>query len=232
MGFLGIPVVNVYQSVLPTDLGWRYMGMTPSLAASSANLIGTSTSPTEGGTVANVAATSTALAAKSYTTSTTLNNIASWTVDPIHNYSNTIAASFCIGLDAITNRRVMVGFADAAPATMGASDTPSQNFVGFRFSTNASDVNWKGITDNASGSPTVVDTGSIVGASSVLLSFVSTSTGVVIFFVNGVIVGVSTAKLPSTGVNTLRPFVSITNLSGGTTRQVIAYFMNMRSKVV
>lgn len=226
------PVFNTYQSQLPLDLGWRYMSYVPSLAGAASNLFGTSTTPTEAGAAqANTTATASVLAGRSNTTATTLNAISSWVVDPIYNFSNSIACTWSLGLDAITARRVWVGFADVAPATMAASDTPSQTYFGFRFSTGASDTTWRCMTDNGSGTPANANSGISVVASPVNLSVICTSTAI-IYFVNGIIVGQNTTKLPSTATNTLRPFFSLTNLTAGAARAFTIYFLSMRSKVV
>lgn len=230
--FQNPPVQNTYQSQIPVDLGWRYMSYSPSLAAASASVFGTGTTPTEAAAAgANTVATATALAGRSLTTATTLNAIASWVVDPIHNYSNSLNASWQFALDGITARRFWVGFADVAPATMAASDTPSQSYVGFRFSTGASDTLWRCMTDNGSGAPTNVSSGIAAATGNVILSLVGNPAST-IFYVNGVIVGQSAAKLPSTATNTLRPFFSVTNLTAGVARAFTIYFFSMRSKVI
>lgn len=230
--FQNPPVFNTYQSQIPLDLGWRYMSYVPSLAGAASNLLGTSTTPTEAGaSQANTTATATALAGRSNTTATTLNAISSWVVDPIYNFSNSIACTWSLSLDAITSRRFWVGFANVAPATMAASDTPSQTYFGFRFSTGASDTLWRCMSDNGSGTPSNVSSGIAVTAGAVNLSVVCSST-IIIYFVNGIIVGQTATTLPSTATNTLRPFFSLTNLSAGAARAFTIYFMSMRAKVV
>jgi len=233
MGMLGDPVQNIYQSAVGLDLSWRTMFYAASLTTTAASLYGTGTY-TEAGSAANVAATATALAGRSYTTTTTLNNVASFVSDATHNISNNMQATWAIALENTTSRRFWAGFADVAPATMAASDTPTQNYFGFRYSTNVGgETTWKCVTDNASGSPTIVDSGITVGTGAILLSLIVQSVVPrVDFYINGQFSKSIAATLPSTAVNTLRPFASITNLSGGATRAFTSYFLNMRSKVV
>lgn len=222
---------TTYNAGNPTGaLSWATFEFLPTLT--TATQWGSATQ-TETGTLAAVAATTTALQGRSYTASTTVNTVSTLVLETTYNISLGMQLLAGLSLDATTNRRMWLGWADVVPATMAASATPTANYFAFRYDTGASDTTWRCVSDNNTGTPTHnVDTGVAPITTSQNLAIICNSATSVDFWVNNTKRVNLGATLPATSVVTLRPFVSITNLSAGTTRAFTLYFLNGRLKVV
>ncbi len=61
--------------------------------------------------------------------------------------------------DYSTNARIQLGPASCSGATMAASDTPACSYVQIQHSTARGDTNYKCVSDNGSGTPTITDMG-------------------------------------------------------------------------
>ena len=107
--------------------------------------------------------------------------MATSTEPPFNNYATTNVSGNVAGARGISNylvgknvhfqayaravdqsmgsQRIWVVETDQTVANMGASDSPTGNYIGFRYSTSAPDSNWKCVMDNNSVTNTVVDSG-------------------------------------------------------------------------
>lgn len=99
----------------------------------------------------------------------------------------------------ITVARVWSGLFSADP--MGSA-TPAVHLMAFRRDTGV-DANWKAVTDNGSGVPTVTDTAvAYVGTTSYRLRIVcDAGGGTVRFYINGILVATHTTTLPTSTQN-------------------------------
>ena len=99
--------------------------------------------------------------------------------------------------------RYWIGVSDQSATgaeTVFFSDTPAANFVGFRFSTAASDTHYQAVCQTGSGTQTLVDTGVVPSTSTPqILEFVPTSSGTSVnFYINGVSVATISTTVPAT----------------------------------
>ena len=99
--------------------------------------------------------------------------------------------------------RYWIGVSDQSATgaeTVFFSDTPAANFVGFRFSTTASDTHYQAVCQTGSGTQTLVDTGVVPSTSTPqILEFVPTSSGTSVnFYINGVSVATISTTVPAT----------------------------------
>lgn len=96
--------------------------------------------------------------------------------------------------------RVWIGFSDQTLSTMVASDNPAGNYAAFRFSTDASDVNWQAVTkDNTTQG--ITDTGKAFDtAVHALEVIVDNDNSKVYFLIDDALVATRTANLPGTGL--------------------------------
>lgn len=102
----------------------------------------------------------------------------------------------------ITNVRVVCGLASGIPTTTPYNgDTEAIHAAHFRFSTAAGDTNWKAVTNNGSGSPTVTDTGVAASASTAYKFKVVLSASDVKFYINDALVATNTTTLPGTSTD-------------------------------
>lgn len=84
------------------------------------------------------------------------------------------------------------------------SDTPAENIIAFRCAAAGADVNWKAVTDNGSGTPTVTDTGVAIVADTKYTFIIDCRDAASIkFYINGVLVATNTLKIPTTGFGML-----------------------------
>lgn len=116
-----------------------------------------------------------------------------------------------------TELRSFYGLVSAT--TLMSSDTPAQSYVAFRFSTTASDANWKCVSDNGSGTPTVTDSGVAYAADTVYTMKIDCSDPASIkFYINEALVATVTTTLPATNTD-LAWFARVRN-TGSTTAKV------------
>jgi hypothetical protein len=122
-------------------------------------------------------------------------------------------------VDANTSVRYWIGALDASqPTPIGSNtlktDTPSVSFIGFRFSTNASDAHWMAIANNA-GVQTATDTGVSVDTTAPHLFEVrSSSSGATLtYYIDGVLKATITTNVPS-NTALLRLIGTVDNISG------------------
>lgn len=114
------------------------------------------------------------------------------------NSLNSIQAYFSGGLGPATNVRCWIALTDSLGASFGASDTPSGNFIGFRFSTAAGDTHWQAITQlTNTSSTTKVDTGISVNTSVQQQFAVIATTTSVLFYIDGNLVATTTTNIPA-----------------------------------
>jgi Tfp pilus assembly major pilin PilA len=222
---------TTYDNANPSgDLSWAYFDTFPTLTTPTQ--WGSSTI-TEVGTLASVAASATVLRGRSYTNTTTVNSVASVVMEAVYCIGTSFQLLTSLALNATTLRRVWFGMSDVVPATMAASATPVANYFAFRYDTGAGDSTWRCLSDNNTGTPTNnVSTGIAPTTTPQNLAMVVNSATSISFFVNNQKLVNLGGTLPATSVVTLRPFISITNLSAGTTRAFTMYFMAGRVKVV
>jgi len=99
--------------------------------------------------------------------------------------------------------RIFVGLFSATPLGHPGSATPSLHYVAFRYDTGADGTaNWRCVSDNASGSPTVTDSGVTIAASTkYLLRIEVVSTSSVKFYINDTLVATHTTTLPTSSQN-------------------------------
>lgn len=117
----------------------------------------------------------------------------------------------------ITSSRIFCGLFSATPF---GSATPSVHYVAFRYDTGADGTaKWRCVSDNASGSPTVTDSGVTIAAStrySLRIEVVSTSS--VKFYIDDVLVATHTTTLP-TSTQSLGFEMGVNPLVNPSTRQ-------------
>jgi hypothetical protein len=222
---------TTYDAGNPTgDISWASFHLFPTLTTPTQ---WGSNTYTEAGTGAAVASTATTLQGRSYSTTTTLNTVASLVVEPVYCLGTSFQMLASLSLNDTTLRRVWFGLSDVVPATMAASATPTANYVAFRYDTGASDTTWRCLSDNNTGTPTNnLSTGIAPVTTPQNLAMIVNSATSIDFYVNNQKYVNLGGTLPATSVVTLRPFISITNLSGGTLRTFTCYFLAGRLKVV
>lgn len=102
-----------------------------------------------------------------------------------------------VKLDQTTNQRVFIGLTSTVnEVTATGGDDVTDNRAMFRWSTTASDTNWKCVTNDNSGGGTINDSGTAVGTTSVKLKIVDTGTSFT-FYINGSLVCTNSANLPT-----------------------------------
>ena len=107
-----------------------------------------------------------------------------------------LAVAFRTG-SPVTSVRYWIGLFASTPA---ASDDPTIEGIGFRFSTNASDSNWQAWSNDGSGGGTVTDTGVAIGGAGTAfdLRFICDSDGTTVdFYISSVWVARHTTNLPT-----------------------------------
>ena len=135
----------------------------------------------------------------------------------LYSFGNRLRSSAGIYLPSDTSERVWIGFTDASSFSGHlSSSTPVLNYVAFRYSTGASDVAWKAVTDNGSGTPTIVSTG--VSVSTTKTQFLGISwdrtASVARFFIDGSIVAEICSTLPAVSI-ALRYVAGVLQLTSG-----------------
>ena len=104
-------------------------------------------------------------------------------------------------LQRTTQMRAFIGIALTAAVQAGtlASDTPSTDFLGFRYSTSAGDTHWQCYASPDGISTTVVATTVVPDTNLHNFQIVMTA-GVATFFIDGVLVGTISTHVPSTSL--------------------------------
>lgn len=116
-----------------------------------------------------------------------------------------------------TELRFFLGFSNTT--ALMSSDAPAQSYVCFRFSSSAGDTNWKCVTDNGSGTPTVTDSGVAYAATTVYdLKIDCTTPSAPVFYINNTAVATVTTTLPASDTD-LAWFAKVRN-TGSTTAKV------------
>jgi hypothetical protein len=124
------------------------------------------------------------------------------------------------GAGDIANQRIWAAFTTAA--ALDQSDAGVGNTVGFRYSTGAGDTKWQAVTRNAgTGLNTVTDTGVTVVADTRYEFHIDARNAgsSILFYINGTLVATLTTTLPVL-TTTGGPYMTITNLSAGTARNI------------
>lgn len=103
-------------------------------------------------------------------------------------------------LEATTSERVWLGLTEDVAASRDADD-PTIDHVGFRYSTNASDTNWKCVTNDGGVGGTVNDSGVAASTTSFLWEIVETNATDFKFYINGALVCTNSTNLPVTSTN-------------------------------
>jgi hypothetical protein len=104
-------------------------------------------------------------------------------------------------LQRTTQMRAYIGIALTASVQGGAlaSNTPSTDFLGFRYSTSAGDTHWQCYASPTGISPTIVATTVVPDTNFHVFQIVMTA-GVATFFIDGVLVGTISTNAPSTSL--------------------------------
>lgn len=235
MGFL-ITSGNFFSDQSVEMLRWKRQQLVPPTGAFH-RLLNIGTLMTESGTVSTFNATSTATGGNTYTTGNVSGNSSGQICDAIHSVAHNLRCIWQITVGSTTLNRYWIGYTDGTLANMVDADAPAKNYIAFRFSTNASDTNFKCITDNASGTPNIVDSGVAAAAGEYLLGVAYNSVaGTAQFFINrtGVgdpkLVGLSSTKLPATSV-LLAQCAGIETLTAAA-KNFTVHYMNARSRIV
>jgi hypothetical protein len=106
-----------------------------------------------------------------------------------------------VGLTSTTSQRIWICLTDQSLAVMANSDNPAGNYACFRFSTDASDANWKLITKDGT-TQNVQDSGVAVNTSGHYFEiFENSSTGQWSFWIDNALVGASSSNIPSANTN-------------------------------
>ena len=134
---------------------------------------------------------------------------------------------FNFRLSTTTNIAVWCGLTDPLTSANIATafknnNTPNQNFVGFRFSTKASDLAWKCVTQTGSGSQTVNTSGVGVDTTNqheYEIQFDGTNA---VFFIDGVQVGSQSGTIPATSV-LMSAFMEVDNAGNAGTPNLDIY---------
>lgn len=133
------------------------------------------------------------------------------------------------GITSAANVRFWCGLSDwtnlvGTPANWN-TDTPSQNIVGFRYSTNASDVNYKAYCSTSSSANTVVDTGVAANTAIHVFEFYYDGSKVN-FFIDGNAVATINTHLPSAslGMDQVMTVSTLTTSPRGLTMDHVAIF--------
>lgn len=200
-------------------------------------LLNIGTGLTETGTVSTFTVTSTACGGNTYTTGNVSGNTSGQLCDAIHSVAHNLRSIWQITVSSTTSCRYWLGYSNGTVANMVDSDTPAFSYLGFRFSTNASDTNWKCVTDNGSGTPTVVDSGVAVAAGEYLMGIMqNTPAGTAQFFINRTGAGDPalraniTTKIPSSAT-LMAQFAGIETLAAAA-KNFTVHYMNSRSRLV
>lgn len=111
-----------------------------------------------------------------------------------------VYSQYRVQLTSSTNQRVWLALTDSNSNTGNlVSDTPDQNMVGFRYSTNAGDTNWMAYCGTDSSHQTVVDTGVTPDGAGHIFS-ITYDSGTVTFLIDGTSVATISTNLPATSV--------------------------------
>lgn len=183
----------------PANEDWTYRVGQVVVRSGATDLLG-ETASTSAGTATNVNPDGVQLYTQNYATAATLNADAGFASSTPH--VTTAAPRFAIyfRLMQLTDVRCLVLLTDTAITTHLAADVPtSGNFIGFRFSSSASDVNWKVISRDGTVA-NVVDTGVAADTNPHLLELRSDGNGTSFSaYIDGTLaVGNITLNLPST----------------------------------
>jgi hypothetical protein len=113
-----------------------------------------------------------------------------------------ISMNTLIDLVRITDQRFWISVSDQALSTMSASDNPTGNYAGFRFSTIAGDTHWVCVTKNGT-TQTIVDSlVTPIASKSTRLGIIFNDTaGNIQFLIEGNIVATITTTLPTPGTS-------------------------------
>jgi len=103
-------------------------------------------------------------------------------------------------------------------------DTPTADYMGFRYSTNASDTNWQCVS-NGNGAAGVTDSGVPVTTAEVLLSIVYDNVnGYIQYYINRNLVATRTTALPRTTLTTYCWRTYLTTLAAATKEVDVAFY--------
>ena len=193
---------------------------------------------TESGTVSTFTATSSAEGGNTYTTGSVSGNTSGQVCDKIHSTAHNLRSVWRISIGSTTSCRLWIGYSEGTLVNMLDSDTPSKNYLAFRFSTAAGDSNWKCITDNGTGSPTIKDSGVAVAAGEYILGILhNTPLNTTSFFINRLaasgdpfLVANIIATIPS-AATLIGQMAGIETLAAAT-KNFSVHYMNSRSRVV
>jgi hypothetical protein len=181
----------------PSWRRWRFAqatgGASSGITALGINHIAT-------GTTSSISPSSTEPALTNYASAGTTNSTAGFGTNgnPVCYWGRNNYAAFLVKFQESASMRAFVGLTDRAFGTLMGSDTPTGT-VAFRYSTNASDTNWKIYLANGS---IVVDTGVAFSTNLTLFEiFEDNNTGTLYFYINGVLVHSRTTNLPPAGHN-------------------------------
>ena len=192
------------------------------------NGLGTPRWQHQAGTRAAIAPTATEMQLVSNSTSTASNNTTAFGPATNTNIPLTLGSlkrfRCRIGLLQTTTTRFYLGLSDQLNSANFATDTPPGNFVGFRFSTGASDTKYQCITQTAAGSSTKTaeSTATHVDTGMHVFEFYWDGSNV-IFLIDGVQVGSQSANAPATNV-AMDIMIVINNVS---TTNAVGYKLNM-----
>jgi len=159
-----------------------------------------------------------------YVTLTTLNAAAGWAgaladlqIQQAPEFEFVIKTG--AGAGDIANQRIWAAFTTAA--ALDQADAGVGNTIGFRYSTGAGDTNWQAVSRNAtSGLNTVTDTGVAVAANTRYeFRIDARNSASILMYINGTLVATMTTTLPVV-TTTGGPYMTITNLTAGTARNI------------
>ncbi len=183
-----------------------------------------------GGTSAVTAPTATLPVGINFPTSASANSgaaISPNTTTSVSGLGSLKSLKFNLRLAQITNMAIWIGLTDPLTSTnivtaFKNNNTPNQNFVGFRFSTKASDPAWMMVTQTSSGSQTANTSGSGADTTTMHEYEIQYDGTNAVFFVDGVQVGSQSGTIPASTV-LLSPFMQIDNVNTANAQSVDMY---------
>lgn len=164
--------------------------------ATGSTTLGTGDIFTQGGTIANAAASATAPSVTQFTTTTTNANVASETGNLNYVVGRTLYRQDYRILSTTTTRRDWWGLSDQTVATMGAADDPAGNYAAFLYSSVVG-ANFMCVTkDNATQSS--VSSGVAADTSLHYFEILENPGVSFLFYIDGVLVRTAIVNLPTT----------------------------------
>jgi hypothetical protein len=210
---------RIGAAFLPPIVGFKAYGVT----TLSSLVLGYGGTPfvSAGGTITTVAPTATLPVAIRVPTASAANNGAALSPNTTSLGTSSLASikslKFNIRLVAITNVAMWIGLTDpllssSIVTAFKNNNTPNQNFVGFRFSTKASDPAWMCITQTDSTHQTANTSGSGADTTSMHEFEIQYDGTNAVFYVDGVQVGSQSGTIPASSV-IMSPFLQIDNVN-------------------